>query len=202
MKINHFSQPHHFFESQHNLDSLAAFALGAQHHSIQTLLCQDGAIPTSLQCQYELESAAKYYWDKAQYNPRLMLSVLRYSKALLESRDTMFEDISLHLAYPELPLIKYYAALLKAKNEIDRDQIWCRHLTYCRALCLALYEHSRAPNAELSYNANAVMLNNAKDKQCFYFTGNAAPQCFHLKAWRYFLLPMPWEATNREASRL
>lgn len=145
--------------------------------------------------------AAKYYWERAQGNRTLMHCVSRHTKALLGSRNIMFEDVSLHSTHPELPLIKYYGALLAAKGKMDKDKVWRRHLVYCCSLCLALYEHSRSPHAELCYNANSVMISNTKDKQCFCFTYKASSRCFHVGGWRYFLLPMPWTSSQQSTNQ-
>jgi hypothetical protein len=171
---------------------LVAFALGAQHSSLYNILHPDSTVPVSLEHQERLESAAKYYWEIAQRNSLLKQAASQHAKALLGGRNFTFEDVWLHLAHPELPLVKYYNALIEAKGVMDKDKVWQQHLIYSRTLYLAMYEHSREPAAELCYNANSVMVSIPKSKQCLLFNYNATSQCFHLEGWHYYLKPMPW----------
>jgi hypothetical protein len=196
MTVCNFSQPRHYHESQHDVSTLAAFALGAQHPEIYNVLIQDGTLPSSLATQERLESIAKHYWHESLFDSRLYHTACRHADALVDSRNVLFNDLSLHLEHPELPLIKYYGAIQASKGEVDKDQIWQRHLVYCRTLCLALHELQRHPEAQVCYCASSVTVSSPKEHQCFSYTFQASARCFHLNHWRYFLLPLPWEPAN------
>ncbi|MDW2318795.1 hypothetical protein R7127_00675 [Vibrio sp. 1159] len=133
------------------------------------------------------------YWEAYQLDKSLRRLTCQHAKAIVYSRNRVFEDLSWHISHPELPLVKYYAALLEAEGQMEKEQVWRRHLIYCRTLCLALLEQQQHPKADVCYFINAVLVNMVEESQCLCYCFRATPQCFHIDQWRYFLLPMPWE---------
>lgn len=179
------------YRTQHDPQSLRAFALGAQHPNLNTLLQATPDALNTLAGQAQLEAAAQHYWQRVPCHSALKDAIKRHAAALLNSHNLTFEDITLHLAHPELPLLKYYGAIMNTTQ--DRGQLWRRHLIYCRSLSLALHEYSRSPDAQLCYSASSVVATTLQKKECVCFHYKAAAHCFHMGSWRYFLLPMPWE---------
>lgn len=193
MTLLNFSQPWHFSESQTDLPSLAGFALGAQHPRIFEILQRDGELPSSLETQEEMESIAEQYWEAYQQDKSLRRLTCQHAQAIVYSRNRVFEDLGWHISHPELPLVKYYAALLEAEGQMEKEQVWRRHLVYCRTLCLALHEQQRHPIADVCYSINTVMVNIASEKQFLSYCFRAAAQYFQVDQWTYVLLPMPLE---------
>ncbi|MFC5078867.1 hypothetical protein VTH8203_03390 [Vibrio thalassae] len=193
--IPSFTLAAELYDTQHNFEWLRAFALGVQHPAIHTIVSTHPNALTSLDGQAQVEAAARAHWRQAQCHCGLRWTLNRYATALCGAHNLTFEDIDLHLAYPELPLLKYYGALLKASRNTDKEPLWRRHLAYCRALSLALYEYSRAPDSQLCYSASSIVTTSAAKKESVCFRYQATAHCYHVNDWRYFLLPMPWEPT-------
>lgn len=193
MTIPTFTDTRELYDAQHHLPSLHAFALGAQHPDIHALISHHPDALQTLEGQERLASVAHHHWQRAQYHSAIRHTLNRHANALYSGHNLCFEDIELHRMYPALPLMKYYAALQKGKQSVAKDQLWSRHLVYCRNISLALHEIARASNSSLSYNAHSLTVSTPSKKECVCFHYQAAAQCYHVSDWRYFLLPMPWE---------
>ncbi|MFL0976429.1 hypothetical protein ACJO1P_12600 [Vibrio parahaemolyticus] len=191
MTILTFEKPEHFLNSLTQHQQIAAFALGGQNPKVYVHLKAAG-IPQALAHQQAIERLASHFYQTLRYKSDCQRALDRHHALVVDNLPIMCEDVTLHLKYPELPLVKYYSAIQYANNQVDIVEIWERHFRLSRALCFAIHHKLIEPRAQIGYAHDMVLVELSHQKQSFCYVQNSVPLCFHVGQFQYFQLPLPW----------
>ncbi|MEZ8452251.1 hypothetical protein AB6C66_15685 [Vibrio splendidus] len=176
MKIPTFTRAQYFHQNLTDKHQLYAFALGIELPSVYTLIGNKQVMAlSSLNEQNRLEAIAEQCYKRFMEEPRLHSVLNEYADSILNSEMAVLHDVRLHAQYAGLPLAKYYSALKQTDGHWDRTTIWEKHLQWCQALSLALYEHYQDPRSKVSYGEKTVIIDKPHDRQCYSYTTIKTP---------------------------
>ncbi|XNS97683.1 hypothetical protein AB6D28_015110 [Vibrio cyclitrophicus] len=194
MMILSFNRAQYFHQNLTDKHQLYAFALGIELPSVYTLIGNKQVMAlSSLNEQNRLEAIAEQCYKRFMEEPRLHSVLNEYADSILNSEMAVLHDVRLHAQYAGLPLAKYYSALKQTDGHWDRTTIWEKHLQWCQALSLALYEHYQDPRSKISYGEKTVIIDKPHDRQCYSYTTIKTPVSFELNQYHYSQRPWQWE---------
>ncbi|MEZ8724040.1 hypothetical protein AB6D66_23480 [Vibrio pomeroyi] len=193
MMILSFNRAQYFHQNLTDKHQLCAFALGIELPSVYTLIGNKRVMAlSSLNEQNRLEAIAEQCYERFMEEPRLRSVLNAYADSILISEMVMLHDVRLHAQYAGLPLAKYYSALKQTDGHWDRTTIWEKHLQWCQALSLALYEHYQDPRSDICYGEKSIIVDKPHDKQCYSYTAINKPVSFQLDRYQYHQRPWQW----------
>ncbi|MGO2318402.1 MAG: hypothetical protein ACTH6O_05435 [Vibrio toranzoniae] len=193
MMILSFNRAQYFHQNLTDKHQLCAFALGVELPSVYTLIGNKQTMAlNSLNEQNRLEAIAKQCYEHFMEEPRLQTVLDEYADSMLNSEMVMLHDVRLHAQYAGLPLAKYYSALKQTDGHWARTTVWEKHLQWCQALSLALYEHYQDPRSDIGYGEKAVIVDKPHNRQCYSYTAIKIPVSFELNQYHYSQRPWQW----------
>lgn len=188
-----FNRAQYFHQNLTDKHQLCAFALGVELPSVYTLIGNKQTMAlNSLNEQNRLEAIAKQCYEHFMEEPRLQTVLDEYADSMLNSEMVMLHDVRLHAQYAGLPLAKYYSALKQTDGHWARTTVWEKHLQWCQALSLALYEHYQDPRSDIGYGEKAVIVDKPHNRQCYSYTAIKIPVSFELNQYHYSQRPWQW----------
>ncbi|WP_413282507.1 hypothetical protein [Vibrio sp. MA40-2] len=188
-----FNRAQYFHQNLTDNHQLRAFALGAELRSVCTLIGDKREMAlSSLGEQQRLETIAKHCYERLMEEQKLKSVLNGYARSMMRSDTVMFHDVRLHAECPGLTLAKYYGSLKKTNGHMDRSIVWERHLHWCRALSVALYEHYQDPRSDICYGKKTIIIDKPHERQCYSYTTIKKPVAFKLNRYQYRQLPWQW----------
>lgn len=192
MSMLNFAQPHHFLQSAGDSRALCAFALGAAEQSVYDHLKDERSeIPSSLARQEIIERIAQEKYGQYIKVAELKQTLKKHTETLLEESHWDFEDVKLHIQHPDLPLVKYYAAIMQTQGRVCRCTVWEQHYELCQMMSLAVYEQYQHPTAHVSYSKESVVVTHPKTRQCLCYGKLSAPTHYYSHGYHYIQLSLP-----------